>query len=172
MQSIHGVDAVCQIVKHPTENMVLKVLANSIVLDFDVDARSLQDIWVSNTGKLEELRTLNDPSGQNDFFGNADTVALTVLAELDTSCYVPVQKNLRHHGLSQDFQVATTGIGKEISRRGIAASARIGSPIDGSEAGVEAHMISRPSVDQRTGLPANLVGSFAEVVFEWLVCYC
>ena len=63
--------------------MVLKVSADTLVLDSALDSCGFEHIRVTDAGQLEKLRTLNDASAQNHFTSSMDAVLLTIVDELD-----------------------------------------------------------------------------------------
>lgn len=71
--------------------MVLKIVANGVVLNLALDASSFENLRVSYTGKLEDLWRLNGTARYHDFPLHIDTVRCGLMDKIDTNSVVTFQ---------------------------------------------------------------------------------
>ncbi len=106
--------------------VVLEVLTDVGVLVENIDASLLENILGTDTGKLEELGSVDGTTGKDDFLGSVDSVGLTVAGESNTAGPVAttagVKVDLGNESVGQNIEVRTSLVGEEVSRGRVGTS--------------------------------------------------
>ena len=99
--------------------MVLQVLADSGEVHHDGDAQGLEDLGVTNTAELEDLRALDGAGGKYGLLPDVDGVRLPAMRELDAGrdslVALLLRENARNVRLSQHSQVRAAERGVEVA---------------------------------------------------------
>ena len=99
--------------------MVLQVLADSGEVHHNGDAQGLEDLGVTDTAELEDLRALDGAGGEDGLLPDIDGVRLPAMRELDPGrdslLALLLCENARNVRLSQHGQVRAAERGVEVA---------------------------------------------------------
>ena len=146
VQGIQRRDSGFQVVQQPSEHMILEIRAYAFVFDNTVHAGCFENFRIADARKLQELRALDNTGRQDDLPSRIDAILLTLVDELYTFGGGPIQDDSSRLCLGQDFQIRPVQVWPEVPCGSVGSFPRVIGPIHGTEAGVEAHMVTAPCV--------------------------
>jgi len=135
-----------QFPSHKRERMILKVVANSFVLNLALDAGSFEHLRVTNTGQLQNLRRLDSTARYHDFTLHIDSVGFGLVCEVDADSLVTFQLYRSHGSFAQNMQIWSVCIRGKPASSSIASLSLVGTcTSDRAERVENTDVVARPA---------------------------
>lgn len=143
MNSLKSHDAWLHLPASHSHNVILEVRANCLILNLGLNTSSLDDLRVTNTRQLQDLRRLDRTTSDEDFLLDLDSVLLASTLERHASGSVAIKLDTLDHGVCKDVKIWSMCVGGEVSTGSIRSHALVWSrPGDEAKGIVEANVVS------------------------------